>query len=85
MSFQAINWAYNLPVKPAGRKFVLVTLANFATERAEAWPGQKRLARDTGQSVRSVSDHLAALEQEGLISRCERRRKNGSRTSAVLF
>jgi DNA-binding transcriptional ArsR family regulator len=81
MSIDALNWAFAIDIRPAGRKFVLVALANFADEANTCFPGQQLLAKRTGQSVRAVRAHLEALEAAGLISRCTRRRSDGSWTS----
>jgi hypothetical protein len=81
MSNQAVTWAYAQDVKPAGAKFVLVTLANFADADGHCYPSQRRLAEDSGLSERAVRDHLTALEARDFIRRSARRRKDGSRTS----
>ena len=83
MSIQAINWALRQEVKPSARKFVLVCLANYADADAMCFPGQASIARDTGQSERSVRAHLSALESGGLITRSHRQRLDGSRTSDI--
>lgn len=85
MSIQALNWAYQQDVEPAARKFVLVTLANYASEDGHCYPSQETLAKMTGQSERTVREHLKALEHDGLIRRDGRRRKDGKRTSDEFF
>ena len=86
MSVEAVAWAFAQEVTPAGRKFVLVALANHADAEGRCFPSQKRLAFMTGQSVRAVRDHLAALEEAGLITRVETRRESdGGRTSDTIF
>ena len=81
MSITALNWAFSAKVESSNAKFILVALSNFADEDGYCYPSQARLARDTGQSERSVRRHLAQLEADQWITRSERRRKNGSRTS----
>ena len=81
MSITALNWAFSAKVKSSNAKFILVALSNYADEDGYCYPSQARLARDTGQSERSVRRHLAQLEADQWITRSERRRKNGSRTS----
>lgn len=81
MSITALNWAFSAEVKSPAAKFVLVALSNYADEDGYCYPSQARLARDTGQSDRTVRRHLAQLEADGWITRRQRRRQNGSRTS----
>jgi len=85
MSNAALNWAFKASI-PTGPKFVLVALADHAgvdgdTGRMETTAGQQTLAEETSMSVRSVARHLAWLEEQGLISREQRRRPDGYRTS----
>jgi hypothetical protein len=72
MALQAITWALAQKVRPSGRKFVLVALANYASEDGYCYPSQAPLAADTGQTDRSVRQHLQDLEAEGYIRRDER-------------
>lgn len=81
MSHQAVTWAYKQDIKPAGAKFILVTLANYADGDGYCFPGQKTLANDTGMSDRAVRNHLDRLERDGIIVRRHRYDKSGNRTS----
>lgn len=81
MSHQATAWAYKQRGLTAGRKFVLVALADFADEQWSCFPGQERLAQMTGQDVRSVRRHIEELERLGLLTRERRFLANGQRTS----
>lgn len=81
MSHAATAWAYAAPIRNAGRKFVLVALADFADEAWTCYPGQERIAAMTGQDVRSVRRHIEALEDDGFIERTTRHLANGRRTS----
>lgn len=83
MSVWATKWAYRQQVEPAGAKFVLVALADFADENGNCYPSQQTLAGMTGQGERTVRDHLATLEEMNLISR-KHRRKEGSFTSDIF-
>jgi DNA-binding transcriptional MocR family regulator len=83
MSIQAMTWAYEQDLSPT-YKFVLVTLANYATSHeahCTCFPGQKTLARDTGMDERTVRRALKFLEDMGFIDRMRRCRKDGTRTS----
>jgi hypothetical protein len=81
MSNRAINWAYKQDVKPAARKFLLVTLADFADEAGSCFPKHATLARMTGQTERAVQDHIKALEDEGYLTRERGKREDGTWTS----
>lgn len=81
MSNEALTWAFEQTIKPSGRHFVLVALANYADSQGWCYPSQETLAKRTSQDERTVRDHLKALEEEGLIAREPRRRKDGKRTS----
>ena len=69
MSNQALTWAFAQSTGNAGRKAVLVALADKADERHSCYPKQDTLARMTDQSERAVRGHLAWLEEHGLIRR----------------
>ena len=51
-----------------GAKLVYAMLLKYARELDECFPGQERLARDMGNSVRSVRSWLKELEQHELIT-----------------
>lgn len=81
MSHQAVTWAYQQDVKPSGTKFVLVTIANYADGDGHCYPGQGKLADDTGMNERHVRRCLKELEDFGLLHRRHRYDRNGKRTS----
>jgi len=85
MSFWSEKWAYEQEVRTSGAKFVLVCVAHHADEHGYCYPSQKRLAAMTGLSERAVRGHLAALEEDGVISREERRNTDGRRTSDGFY
>ncbi len=64
-------------VGSAARKLVLVALANYADDHSLAWPSQKRLSRETEQSVDTVQRHLRRLADDGFINIWIRRRFGG--------
>lgn len=76
-----MNWAFDLDIKPPGRKFVLVCIADFADARGFCYPGQKRLMQMTGLSRTSIHDHVNELESAGYIKRYERRNRRGYKTA----
>lgn len=67
MSVQAITWAYQQKTSSPLGKFLLVTVANYANERFEAWPSKSRLANDMCCSESAVCNHLRRLQEEGLV------------------
>lgn len=81
MAHEYTSWAFNQGIRGAGRKFVLIALADRANGDGYSYPGQKTLAEMTGQSERSVREHLEWLEEHGYVRRKERRRLDGTRTS----
>lgn len=86
MSIWATAWAYEQTVKPVGRKFILVAIADFADEDGYCFPSQETLATMTDQGVSTVREHLKALETERLIRREHRYLKDGGgRTSDGFF
>ena len=85
MSVQALTWAFKQEITPAGLKFILVALANYASDDGYCYPSQKKLGELTGQSERAVRGHLATLERRGFIAREERRKEDGTRNSDGFY
>jgi DNA-binding Lrp family transcriptional regulator len=87
MSYQALNWAWeiDLGLRKITEKFVLVALADMADENNSCFPGQAKIAGMVGCSVRTVSNTLAELESLELIERSRRHRNDGYRTSDRFF
>lgn len=63
---------------PSGRKFVALALADYADDAWECFPQVKALAAYTGQSERTVREHLDAIEAAGIIIRKRVRRSDGT-------
>jgi Helix-turn-helix domain len=68
MSWQATNWAMNQKVGNAGRKLLLVALANYADENGVCWPSQGRLALDTEASLDTIQRQTKKLVADGFVS-----------------
>lgn len=81
MAHEYTSWAWSQGIRGSGRKSVLVALADRANGDGYSYPGQKTLAEMTGQSERSVREHVEWLEENGYVRRKERRRSDGTRTS----
>jgi len=69
VSIAAMAWAKQVRAGGPGIKAVLLVLADYADEAWSCWPSQQRIAEETEQSLRTVRDQLARLEQMGLIAR----------------
>ncbi|MCP5099900.1 MAG: helix-turn-helix domain-containing protein [Chloroflexi bacterium] len=66
---------------PPTQKLILICLSNYADRNGHAFPGQARLAKDSGLKIRAIQINLAKLEENGLLSRERRTREDGSRSS----
>lgn len=84
MSYGAMDWAFEQPIKDAGEKFVLIAIAKHADENMQCYPSIARLAKLTGFSDSTVKLKLKALEKSGYL-RVQRRTKNGKTTSNLYF
>ena len=84
MSYGAMDWAFEQPIKDAGEKFVLIALAKHADDNMQCYPSIARLAKLTGFSASTVNLKIKALEQNGYL-RVQRRSKNGKKTSNLYF
>jgi len=85
MSVQAITWALSFDVETASEKAILLVLANYADGAGVCFPGQENIAKQAACSERTVRRILESFEQRGIITRIERRRRDGSRTSDSIF
>lgn len=78
MSNEAINAVARSTIRPSGRKFVAMALADYADEAWSCFPSVAQLAAYTCQGEKTVRDHLAALEESGCIDRERQRRADGT-------
>lgn len=84
MSNKALHWAWELQLGST-EKFVLIALADMADEEHSCFPGQATLAAMVGASESTVRRALKKLEDEGVLTREERRNKQGYKTSDRYF
>lgn len=90
MGLHAMKWAFGAQIDRSGAKFVLVALAEHASDRGpDAWtcfPSIRRLMEWTSQGERTIERHLSWLIAEGWISREVRpgRRRSDSAYVYVL-
>ena len=83
MSFHAVAWALEQDL-PTREKFTLICLANYADASGKCWPSQALIARQSGQSLRTVRACMERLEAQGYITRRGRVRGDGGRTSDMV-
>ena len=67
MSNTLITAVYELELNNPLKKFVLVKLADQASDDGICWPSYKTIAKHTGMSERTVQRHIHDLHREGLI------------------
>jgi hypothetical protein len=76
LSIRALNWAFELDLKPATRKFVLVVMSNHAGDSGLCFPATETLCRMTSLDRKTVISALDDLVQDGfLVDTGERRGK----------
>ena len=69
MSIRAMTWAYDQDVRPTAKKFLLVTLGDYASdETGFSYPSISTLAKRTAMDRKTAIGHLDALIKEGFIS-----------------
>lgn len=84
MSWQATSWAARQTAGNSGRKALLLLIANATSPDGVTYIGRKTLADECECRPETVSANLGALEAAGLISRHQRRRRNGSRATDFI-
>lgn len=68
MSVEAISWAFQQEISHSSAKFILVALADCASNESwEAHPSTAHLARATGQDRKTVLTNLKRLRDLGFI------------------
>jgi hypothetical protein len=68
MSIKYMSLVYAKYDGPPLRKFLLLTLCDFANDDGFCWPSGKTLARKCNMSLSTVRGHLAALRDEGILT-----------------
>lgn len=80
MSIVALNWAWQLRLKPT-TKLVIMALADAADDEGYCWPSIPTLANKTCMDERSVQRILKELKSSNFIEVQARFRSDGSPTS----
>jgi DNA-binding transcriptional ArsR family regulator len=83
VSYHLAAWAMDVDVPPR-EKLMLILIASHANDEGECFPSQTTLAYRSGLSRRTVLRSLAELEERGIITRRQRRRPDGSRSSDTI-
>lgn len=78
MSNEALTAVSKADIRPSGRKFVLMALADYADENWSCFPSVEQLAAYTSQGNKTVRDHLDALDEAGILTRERQRREDGT-------
>jgi hypothetical protein len=81
LSIEAIAWAFNQDVTPAAKKLVLIALCDNADQHGICFPSFTHIEKKTSLSRRAVISHIQALEEEGLLCKAPRFRKNASHST----
>lgn len=84
MSVQALTCAFAVRGVSASEKLLLLALANYADPNMRCFPSHRTLSDDTGLSERTILSILKSLEAQKLVSRQERRRPDGSRSTDLI-
>lgn len=82
MSMEAITAARKLRLPPRD-KFVLLALADYANDNAEAYPKQSTIAEWTCYARQTVNEALNSLEAAGLIQAKQTYRDDGGKSVKV--
>lgn len=66
MSVEIMSEVWGLDL-PGGLKLTLLAYADHADDDGLCWPGNQRVARKTGSSVRTIQRHKTELEDRGVL------------------
>lgn len=73
-------WAFEQRIGDPLAKFLLIAIANYADERAQAWPSIARLSAETSMGQRTINYKIAVLEEAGVLIREPMTTANGTST-----
>lgn len=78
MSNEALTAVAKMNIRPSGRKFVAMALADYADEQWSCFPSVAQLAEYTSQGEKTVRDHLDGLVEIGFLTRTRHRKEDGT-------
>lgn len=82
MSYKAMDWAFEQPIKDAPAKFVLLSIAKHCDENMQSWPSIARLCILTGLSRTTVKRCIKDLQGMGYLD-IQNRYIGNKKTSSV--
>lgn len=80
-----MGWAWAQRGLDASTKLVLMSLADYANDEGECWPGVQAVANRVGLSDRMIQRHVATLREAGLVRVERRERPDGGQGSNRYF
>lgn len=84
MGYRAIGWAWTVPALSPSERFVLIALADSASNTdGTCWPGLDLIAQLTGYSRRTIISTISSLADRHLIAVIERRDQQGRQQSNI--
>jgi hypothetical protein len=83
LSIKLMTAVWESDVQPAGKRLVLLALADSANDEGVCWPSMATIARKAGIGLSSARKACAALEEEGLLVREERRVEHARNKSNI--
>lgn len=89
MSFKATTWAWEQDTESSGQRLVLLALADATggddDDPRVCWPSVARIGRMTKLGERIVRKHIDRLEEMGLVTKHERRRRDDGTLSVWVY
>lgn len=85
MSNKALTWAFDLAIKPSWVKFVLVAMADVASEQGIAFPSIAHLCAATSEDRKTVIGAIAKLEAMGVLADTGERRGRTGQVKVYLL
>lgn len=81
MAVMLMAKAFTVQVGSAGKKLVLLKLADNANDKGECWPSYQHIADQCEISKRSAMNYINALIEDGLVEKVVRKGPKGNSTN----
>ena len=85
MAVMLMAKAFNIQVGNAGKKLVLLKLADNANDKGECWPSYQHIADQCEISKRSAMNYINSLIDDGLIQKQVRKGPKGNSTNVYVL
>jgi hypothetical protein len=69
MSVHYSSAVWKIKMQNAGRKLVVLALADMSNDDGLCWPSVRCLSERCSLRMEAIRDHLAAIEKEGMVTR----------------